>query len=229
VASFLQIGDLMGLHPAEQRRLVRRALREIKGDLRSIDLEHVEGVLAVCGSSHGHHRLVVPGVDILRSFDTLRLIPLERAKGEERDYRVPVQFGQGTILPFGTGRIAVNWGDSESQNCVNFNKAEDVFSGTVKLERGTLSPSELESLLYIRNWQPGDEIQLPGQAAKKLKFLFQEQRVLLWERKHWPVMVFRDRIVWTRQFGCAAHSRDSGENDSGEHLRTLHISYCAER
>lgn len=227
LASFLQIRDLMALHPAERRRLVRRALREIKGDLRSIDLEHVEGVLAICNSSHGHHRLVVPGVDVLRSFDTLRLTGAERAKGEERDYRVPAQFGQWQTLPFGAGRIAVNWGDSEPQNCVNFNKAEDVFSGTVKLEGGMLSPAEQESLLYVRNWQPGDEIELPGQTAKKLKFLFQEQRVLLWERKHWPVMVFGDRIVWTRQFGCAADGRESGKGDSGESLRTLHIYYCA--
>jgi len=173
-------------------------------------------------------------VDVLRSFDTVRLRSPEATKGEERDYRVPVIVGQWQVLPFAAGRIGVNWGDSESQNCVNFKKAEDVYSGTVELEGGTLSPSELESLLYIRNWQPGDEIQLPGQSAKKLKFLFQEHRVLLWERKHWPVMMFRDRVIWTRQFGCAASTHDSDrghfrEGEFSEKPRAINVYYCAEQ
>lgn len=224
MASFLQISDLAGLHRAEQRRVIRRALREIRGDLRSIDLEHVDGVLRICQSSHGHDRVLVPGVDALRSFDTLRLISSETAKTEERNYRIPVQLGRWQTLPFGAGRISVNWGDCKPENCVNFKKAENVLSGTAELNGEILSPSELERLLHIRNWQPGDEIQLPGQTAKKLKFLFQEHRILLWERKHWPVVVFRDRILWTRQFGCAAKPKDSGES-----LNAVHIYYYADQ
>ncbi len=224
MASFLQISDLAGLHLAEQRRVIRRALCEVRGDLRSIDLEHVEGVLRICQSRHGHDRVLVPGVDALRSFDTLRLIPSDRIKTEERSYRIPVQLGTWQTLPFGAGTISVNWGDCEAENCVNFKKAENVLSATAELGVEALPASELEGLLHIRNWQPGDEIQLAGQTAKKLKVLFQEQRILLWERKHWPVVVFRDRIIWARQFGCAAKPENSGESPN-----LVHVYYYADQ
>ena len=224
MASFLQISDLAKLHLAEQRRVIRRALREVRGDLRSIDINHVDGVLKICQSGHGHDRILVPGVDALRSFGTLRLISVEASKAEERHYRIPVKLGRWETLPFGAGRIAVNWGDCELENCVNFKKAENLLPATTELDGELQSASELERLLHIRNWQPGDEIQLPGQAAKKLKFLFQEHRVLLWERKHWPVVALGDRIIWTRQFGYAAKSQDSGEN-----LNAVRVYYYAEQ
>ena len=222
MALFLQVPDLACLHRAEQRRVIRRALREIRGDLRSIDLEHVDAILRICRSGHGHDRVIIPGVDALRSFDTLRLISPETGETSERNYEIPVQLGRWQTLPFGAGRISVNWADSEPENCVNFKKTENVLSETAELDGEILSPSELERLLHIRNWQPGDEIQLPGQTAKKLKLLFQEHRILLWERKHWPVVVFRDRIIWTRQFGCAARSENSGES-----LNAVRVSYYA--
>ncbi len=68
LGSFLQIAELGALHPAVQRRVIRRALVEIRGDLRSIDLHHVDGILDICASAHGHDRVIVPGVDALAFF-----------------------------------------------------------------------------------------------------------------------------------------------------------------
>jgi tRNA(Ile)-lysidine synthase len=65
----------------------------------------------------------------------------------------------------------------------------------------------------VRNWRPGDELQRTGhKAADKIKSLFQIYRIPLWERRHWPVVVAGEEIVWTRQFGSAARFGVSGEN-----------------
>ena len=67
--------------------------------------------------------------------------------------------------------------------------------------QGSANPEPLE----LRNWRPGDHYQRVGQSKEeKLKLLFQQARIPLWERRHWPVLTGAGRIVWTRQFGPAA-------------------------
>ncbi len=58
--------------------------------------------------------------------------------------------------------------------------------------------------LTLRNWRPGDQYQRRGQSgAEKIKTLFQEFRIPLWERRRWPVIVRGSSILWTRKFGVA--------------------------
>jgi hypothetical protein len=35
---------------------------------------------------------------------------------------------------------------------------------------------------------------------------------LLWERRHWPVIVAGNEIIWVRRFGVAANFSASGES-----------------
>jgi len=65
--------------------------------------------------------------------------------------------------------------------------------------------------LRLRNWRPGDQYQPQGRiAAEKIKTLFQECRVPLWERRTWPVISTNstseqsESIVWSRRFGVAS-------------------------
>ena len=39
---------------------------------------------------------------------------------------------------------------------------------------------------------------------EKIKKLFQEYRIPLWERQNWPIITVGSRIAWARQFGPAA-------------------------
>jgi tRNA(Ile)-lysidine synthetase-like protein len=56
----------------------------------------------------------------------------------------------------------------------------------------------------VRNWEPGDELHRAGrQSAEKIKKLFQENRVRLWERRHWPLLQCGGDIAWVRSFGVA--------------------------
>ena len=59
-------------------------------------------------------------------------------------------------------------------------------------------------LLELRNWRPGDQYTPAGRSGEKIKFLFQQERIPIWERQGWPVLTNRGRIVWARRFGVAA-------------------------
>lgn len=200
LGSIFSIAGLNAVHLALRRRLIRRALSEvIMEGLKGIDFEHVEAILALCKSDQGHNRVLVPGADALRSFEWLLLSAAGRLASEPRGYRVPLELGEIRDLPFGAGRICVNVVTRRGQLYDSFKKAHKI-----RIERVRLQGQDLaEKPLTVRNWQPGDELHRSGHpSAQKIKTFFQERRVRLWERRHWPVLLCGEEIAWVR--GCGA-------------------------
>ncbi len=211
-----QIGNLRTLHLAVQRRLIRRGLSAIRAEiLRGIDCEHVEAILALCASTQGHDRVVVPGADALRSFDALLLSQAGRLSAEPRGYQVILSTGKWHELPFGAGQICI---DSVKPGNAIYDKFKE--DQEFSIERVGLSGDALNGCpLLIRNWEPGDELHRAGhQSAEKIKRLFQENRVRLWERRHWPLLQCGAEIAWVRGFGVAEKFRVTRENSEGMEL-----------
>ena len=212
LGSFLQISELTSLHVAVQRRLIRRAVFELRGSLRSIELQHIDAILGICHSSKGHDRVLAPGVDALRSFETLLLTEPGKLVEQKRHYKLELIPGQERELPYNAGYISLKAGSPGTESCANLN---DSFERSVEV--ADLRADSYR--LFARNWEPGDEIQLADhRGSKKLKALFQEQKVLLWERRHWPVVICGEEIVWVRQFGCSEKYKDPAKGLSGLQL-----------
>jgi tRNA(Ile)-lysidine synthase len=193
---------LMALPLAVQRRVLREAIKTVKGDLRKVDSVHVDAILKLCEASEGHDRVQVPGMDALRSFDRLRLTVLGGEANPDRHYKVEVTYNQHISLPFQAGEVELNRLDSTAGIDAKFKK-----------ERGLqLADFDADKLgravgpgLKLRNWEPGDEYRRVGHThQEKVKALFQEERVYLWERRHWPVLEADGQILWVKCFGPAA-------------------------
>jgi tRNA(Ile)-lysidine synthase len=210
----LDVTRLTALHVAEQRRVIRRAIFEIRGDLRSIDIQHVDAILGLFSSGHGHDRVIIPGVDALRSFDKLRFANPAAVRLEGRQYRLPLKIGTECQLPFQAGSISLDWeATPQPLVCATFKKERGFATEFAELDKDALTREGIQRPLYVRNWEPGDTLQRPGHTgAEKVKALFQEHRVLLWERRHWPVVVCGEEIVWARRFGSAAKFMGSAES-----------------
>ena len=57
------------------------------------------------------------------------------------------------------------------------------------VERVWLDGTKVAGPLELRNWRPGDQYRRVGSAGEeKIKTFFQEARIPLWERRHWPVL-----------------------------------------
>src|SRR5258708_14326195 len=70
--------------------------------------------------------------------------------------------------------------------------------------------------LELRNWRPGDRYCRVGQSKEqKIKFLFQEAKVPLWERWNWPIITYNEPIVWIRRFGACAEFDTGPSNRVG--------------
>jgi tRNA(Ile)-lysidine synthase len=216
----VDVPALAGLHPAVQRRAIRHLLVRLRGDLRLIDLAHVDGILGLCVGTQGHDRVLAPGVDALRSFETLLLTAPGKLNADARQYSFPLPLGEPCVLPGSAGSLCVYPVKSETQFCANFNSEQYFPSETAEVNQHVLTDAGLMRPLYVRNWEPGDEIHRPGhKQPEKLKALFGEHRIRLWERRHWPVVVCGEEVVWVRHFGCAAKFVASGQESAALRLQ----------
>ena len=193
----LETHNLRKLPTASARRLVRRAMERVKGDLRGIEFHHVEAVLALAGATEGHGRLQAPGLDIMRSFTWLRFDRPVLNRLATRNFRFPVAVPGKIPIP-GTAlqlclELTENSDPSQPANSV-YNKEMD-----------GVDWHRLSGPLELRNWRPGDQYQPKSSVSQeKIKTLFQEHRIPLWERRNWPVLTDGSVIVWSRRFGPAA-------------------------
>ena len=197
----MAVDALAELPLAVARRLIRRAVERAKGDLLGIGFDHLSGVLDLAASGEGHGRLQIPGLDIFRSFNWLRLAPPGLDNLNNRNYRLPLPVPGVVALPgqWRGQRMVLNTELFENANVTEM--LADVYNeGVVGLDW-----SRLSGPLEVRNWRPGDRYQPEGhRGAEKIKVLFHEARVPLWERRHWPVVTMGDEILWARRFGLAA-------------------------
>ena len=189
----LRADDIVALHPAVARRVVRRAISEVKGCLTGIDLSHVEAILALTRQGEGHGRTQAPGIDVIRSYEWLRIAEPRKGSRFEGDYSVPVALQPGDP-PLVHGAICLLVLDLPEPADVQAR-----YNLVSELDWDLLRHAPLE----LRNWHPGDTFQPPGRPLEKIKSLFLEARIPLWRRHAWPVLTCGMQIVWSRGFGVA--------------------------
>lgn len=184
---------LAQLPRAVGRRLVRRMIEMAKGDLRRIDFPHVEQVLDLAAREAGHGRRQIPDLEVCRSFDWIRIGAREPA----HNFQVPAQVPGVVELPGRKGRLSLDVYDR-----VDIPKLDSGYNCEVSL----MDWERVSGPLEVRNWRPGDQYQAQGHAGDtKVKNLFQQARIPVWERRDWPVILRGSEIVWSRQFGPARH------------------------
>ncbi|HSC78152.1 MAG TPA: tRNA lysidine(34) synthetase TilS, partial [Candidatus Acidoferrales bacterium] len=80
-------------------------------------------------------------------------------------------------------------------------KLEPVYNG----RRSVVAAARMRFPLLVRNWRAGDRFQPAGsRSRKKLKTLFQQERIPVAERARLPLAVCGDEIVWVARLGVAA-------------------------
>jgi tRNA(Ile)-lysidine synthase len=184
---------LASLPVAAGRRLVRYAMERAKGNLRSIGLDHVDRALEMARAANGHGRVQAPGIGITRSFDWIRFAPPQPPTAA---WQVPAAIPGRTVAPGAGFEIQVDvlevQGTGRPSGCV--------YNGEV----GCIDGHIVSGGLMFRNWRPGDRYQPRGHSNEaKIKALFHQARIPIWERAQWPVLAAGGSIVWTRRFGSA--------------------------
>jgi len=206
----LNVNDLVKLPVAVARRLARRAMELVKGDLRGIEFQHIEEVLRLASAAEGSGRFQAPGVDVFRSFDRLRIAQQRVDNLSHRNFRFAAPVPGLVKLPDGA---------EISLEVLQKKAYTDLLESGYNNWMSALDWDRVQGPLELRNWRPGDQYQPIGQSnAEKVKVLFQRARIPLWERRHWPVITKNDEIVWVRRFGAAAAYAATPDSGSILHI-----------
>ena len=174
------------------RRLLRRTLAAVRGDLRRLTQSHVESVLRLAEEGQSGQRVELPGAIVERSFNRLVFRRAQEQAETRHDYRVKVE---------GPSTVGLPGGGSLSFKLV----AVEALESGYNQPKGAADAARAPFPLLVRAWQPGDSYRPAGVARrKKLKTLFREQRIPVEERRRTPVVVCGEEIVWVPRLGVAA-------------------------
>ena len=195
----LQASSLAALPPAVGRRLIRRAIAQVKGDLRRLEYDHIERVLELAAQRPGVQRLPTACPD-LASPPFVWLDPTGGLRLPNRTCGYP----PGHPRSLRAGRRRLRHLEITPRAFASKNGAT--------LKAAELSLRRLPPVLELRGWKAGDHYRPQGQDRdQKIKEMFQVKRVPSWQRASWPIVSSGDKILWSRMFGAAAEFAASRE------------------
>ena len=198
---------LAGLNPAVARRVTRAAIQRAKGDLRRIDLQHVEQILELARSHRGEGRHQIPGLEACRSCQWMRLSPPSQEPG---DYDLELSAPGPHAAPGAGCEVELEL------------LPPRIDCGYNEREGELLDWGRISGTLRLRNGRPGDRYRPVGHATEaSIGALFREAGVPRWERRQWPLLTCGGQIVWVARFGPAAGYAATPESRSVLKVREI--------
>ncbi len=188
--------DLSERPRAVARRLVRRAIEMVKGDLRGVEFQHAERVLELSAKGCGTGGAKLPGVMVTRSMDWLRF----SAGGAARIDPIPVHAPGYYPWPAASTNIVLEV--AERKGLLPQDRERNPYA-TLEVE---LCWNRVCGPLELRGWRSGDAYWPEGRSrVHELRELFQDLRIPSWRRTGWPILCngATSAIVWAKGFGAA--------------------------
>jgi tRNA(Ile)-lysidine synthase len=184
---FLDYDKFLLCHRAMQRRLLRKGICIVKGELLNISFEHIEDALRIIGERKVGASLDLPGrIQIEIGYRQIILRAKSRMERKERkDYLYPLPVPGEVIIPETNCRIDVEemGGDWKKEKFSRLRVAVD--AQKVKLP------------LFVRNRRPGDRFTPKGMTGrKKLKEYFIDRKIPKEKREFIPIICDQEGIIW---------------------------------
>jgi tRNA(Ile)-lysidine synthase len=183
----LDANRLYELHPAFQKLVLRQALRECRDSLKGITLDHIRGIIGLCGPGMSGCRVELPdGYIALRQFDELWLLDNDLPQAPQFEYSLSIP-GCCTVMQ-SRMEISAELGRFPETDCPSGPPLSIAY-----LEAG-LVPSEL----IVRSRASGDRY--GGSEHKKVKKLLIDSRIPFPDRSTLPMVATRDCVLWIPGF-----------------------------
>lgn len=209
---------------AVKRRLVRKAIAGIKGDLRRVSFSHVAAVIKLMETGPTRGDLDLPGrIRISRNGEMLyvskekcplRDLGKKPAGSEEISFSYPVDRPDekpGSVFIREAG-LQLRFSTLEMRNLSELHRTGQ--------ELAFFDMNKIEFPLVVRNLQPGDRFRPLGMAgSQKVKKFFIDHKIPVEQRSRCPVLLSRDRIIWV-----VGHRIDEGYKVSGATRSVLKVA-----
>jgi tRNA(Ile)-lysidine synthase len=197
----LSVAALATLHPAARRRVLRRALEMVKGNLRRIAFGHIEAALALASGGTRHGSLDLPDrIRIQRYPDRLVVSlaqqPLRVLKPEalpaptqEFCYPIPAPVSEtvSLTLPEIGGRLEFR----------RISTQKVPATGNAGQFVAFFDMDVLIFPLTVRNLRPGDRFNPFGMTGRqKVHRYLSNQKIPRESRRRYPLLLSGEKIIW---------------------------------
>jgi tRNA(Ile)-lysidine synthase len=198
----MPIAALLENHAALQRRTIRTAIAHVKGDLKSITLQHIDAVLSLCQKGVAGQQLRLPGrLTVRRPLEDQITISRQTSAAISRSqshavntiplYRIPIghPMDQTLTVPLEASESTLVY------ECLSVKSVPGLTSAGQNT--AFLDMDKLTFPLHLRNPLAGDRFTPLGmQGTQKVKRFFINNKVPRHLRRKTPVLVDGDTIVW---------------------------------
>ncbi len=213
----LSVSRLSQIHFAANRRIIRRAISAVKGDLRRIRYSHIHSCLELMEGVSHYGRLDLPDrIQVRRNHNVIGFYKEKeslRSIAEKSAAVGPLKFQYDIPKP----------GDKPETvyikeagvflkllviNSVNFKKIRTAGQSAVFFN--------MESLLFpliLRNIEPGDRFTPFGmKGSQKVKKFFVDHKISREHRPYCPVLLSGDKILWVVGYRQSEYCKVSSSN-----------------
>jgi tRNA(Ile)-lysidine synthase len=204
----LPIRPLLETHPAMQKRLLRRVVQQVKGDLRGFGFHHTEILLKLCRSPAANSQIDLPGeVRAEKSYDWVT-VTVRPEMADDFTFRIS-DYGLHVFPPLNHS-MAVELLDTDMPIEFSHDPNEAI-----------MDPDRVSFPLTLRSCRPGDRFRPLGLGGgKKLKDFFIDSKVPKSQRRQIPILCSKDHIVW-----IVGHRLDDRVKLTSDTSRLLRFRY----
>jgi tRNA(Ile)-lysidine synthase len=189
----LDVDTINAQHPALQKRLVRQAIREARGDLRRIGARHIQDLLVLFDAAASGKEIHLPGglavICTGKSVIFYETLPEENDILPEGQENAPVEIKVPGWTDIGVAGMKLH---------AELMSPEDFYKRSFSSRQACLDFDKTGPIIQTRFFRPGDRfIPLGMKKSKKLKSFFIDEKIPRAERKSVPLLTTGDGdIIW---------------------------------
>ena len=184
----LLLGKVKRMHRAVKRRAIRKAIEEVKGNVKGIESVHIESVLDMINNGRVGARIDLPGIKIGRTYESIRFYKRERHP-ETFDYDIFLNIPG--ITEIGDGKHYVE------ATVITDYKAGDYKGVKARSLVQFFDYDKLLEGINIRRRKEGDLFKpINSNGTKKLKEYFIDNKIPREMRDNIPLIAKGQEIVW---------------------------------
>jgi len=187
----IKIKEFNKLHEAIKRRIVRKCVEHLAGDVKDFELKNVRKLIQFIEQSTSGSRMDLPrNLTAQKDYEFVYIYQGEIEAPEEFEYPLPVP---GTF-------IEERLGITLESSLEAFSKDQAIVANNPLIAQ--LDYDKIIGNLILRNWRPGDRFFPLGMAcSKKVQDFFTDLKVPRRKRARIPIVVDgAGRIVWIAGF-----------------------------
>jgi tRNA(Ile)-lysidine synthase len=193
----VSVKKINSLHVGARRRIIRKAIARVKGDIRRMTFLHIEATIRLAETGPKYGSIDLPGkIRIARAGDLMILSKGENAADRRRR---PLAGIEPVPFAYTVTRPGI-WFIKEIDSYFKFSETGREALSALRAFEGTVAFFDQDRVsfpLVVRNVRPGDRFRPLGMdGTQKVKKYFINNKVERTRRAKCPILLCGDRIIW---------------------------------